>query len=184
MVVQTHPMSIAEFDEFVELPQNADRLFEYIGGQVSEVPSNPTSSKYASRISGFIFMYLQQNDIGHLTGEHGGYMVSGERYAPDVAFISYETQPKLAEKGYNPRPPDLAIEVISDPDNPREQEDLRTKISHYLAAGTVVWVFNPERHQVEVHEPGLPLRFVDENGSLDGGDILPGFALKVASIFK
>ncbi len=35
MVVQTRPISVEEFDDFVDLPQNADRLFEYIGGQVS-----------------------------------------------------------------------------------------------------------------------------------------------------
>ena len=89
MVLPDHiRYSLVEFEAFIDLPENAERFFEFIGGEILEVPSNTYSSKIASRISGFIFMYLLQNDIGHLTGEQGGYMVFGERYAPDVAFIS------------------------------------------------------------------------------------------------
>ncbi|MCK6576844.1 MAG: Uma2 family endonuclease [Anaerolineae bacterium] len=104
------PMAEEAFDRFVELPENRDRLFEFIGGEILEVPSNPTSSNIGSTILGELYVYLKQNDIGYVTGEAGGYRVSGERYAPDVAFIRYEKGP-LATSGYHPLPPDLAVEV-------------------------------------------------------------------------
>src|SRR5262245_55195062 len=102
MTVQEHFYTVAEFDEFVQLPENDDKLFEYIGGEIIEVPSNLSSSIISQRISGEIYIYLKQNDIGHLSGEGGGYQVSGERYAPDVAFMSYDTQQEVATTGYNP----------------------------------------------------------------------------------
>src|SRR5262245_14237609 len=104
-------VSIEEFDRFVELPENADKLFEYIGGEIVEVPSNPYAYKISSLFIIEFGIYLRTNEIGHVTGEAGGYMVAGEKYAPDAAFISYDRQPQLAQSGYNPNAPDLAVEV-------------------------------------------------------------------------
>lgn len=179
----TKRMTATEFDAFALRPDNSGRVLEYIGGEVIEVPSNPYVSKIAARIITLIGMFLLQNDIGHLTGEAGGYQVSGERYAPDVAFISYQKQPELARKGYNPNPPDLAVEVISDPDNSEEQTQLRLKLTSYLAAGVLVWIVNPHTRVVEVHQAGQPPRVIDENGTLDGGEVLPGCQLAVRDIF-
>ncbi|MDQ7024922.1 MAG: Uma2 family endonuclease [Anaerolineae bacterium] len=131
----------------------------------------------------YINVYLFKHDIGHAAGEGGGYIVSGERYAPDVAFISYEKQPELAKSGYNPNPPDLAVEVISS-DSKAENERMTIKLSNYLAAGIVVWVVRPEKKMIEVHQPNTPVRMVHENNTLDGGDVLPSLAIKVSDIFK
>ncbi len=173
-------MTVEEFDRFVMQPENAERLYEYIGGEIVLSPSNPYGSQIASRINGFIFIYLTENPIGHLTGEAGGYVVSGERYAPDVAFISKEKQRQLVRQGYNPNPPDLAVEVISPSDN---LNSLRIKLSNYLAAGTVVWVVEPEKQVVEIHAPGQPAQVIGRDGKLSGGEVLPGFELTVSAIF-
>lgn len=175
-------VTLAEFEQFINLPENADKLFEYVGGEIVEVPSNPLSSKLAILVAGAFLNYLQHNDIGHVTGEAGGYRVFGERYAPDVAFISYARQPQLPyDQQYNPNPPELAVEVISPSDSP---EALRIKIANYLAAGTIVWVFNRVARNVEVYAPGQPVRIVELDGILDGGDVLPGFRLAVKDIFR
>ncbi len=173
---------VDEFDHFVQLPENADRLFEFVGGEIVEVPSNPYASKISQIISGEIYLYLKSNNLGHLTGEAGGYMVSGERYAPDVAFISRIKQPRLVSEGYNPNPPDLAVEVDI-PSTYSTQRNLFTKTVNYLAAGTVVWIVLPERKEVEVFVPGQPKRTLVINDVLDGGDVLPGFQLAVKDIF-
>lgn len=176
-------MTVEEFDQFAQLPENADKLLEYVGGEVIEVPSNPYASKIAMIIAVAIGMYLSKKDIGHLTGEAGGYMVSGERYAPDVAFISKQKQPELVKEGYNPNPPDLAVEVDF-PSSLHSQRDLRTKVVNYLAAGTVLWVVLPEVKEVEVYVPGQPQKTLKVGDTLDGGEVLPGFKLAVADIFR
>lgn len=183
MAVELQRMTVEAFEQFTELPENAERLFEYIGGEVYEVPSNPYVSMIASRISMFIGMYLLENDIGYVTGEAGGYRVAGERYAPDVAFIAKSKQPELARHGYNPNPPDLAVEVISDASNHEELANLRVKITNYLAEGVVVWVVDPDRRTVEVHQAGRAVQVVGEGGAVSGGDVLPGFQLDVQAVF-
>jgi len=172
MTLQERYYTVAEFDDFVLLPENEDKLWEFIGGEMVEVPSNPFVSKIAGLILTYINIYLFEHDVGHATGEAGGYEVSGERYALDVAFISYEKQPELVKEGYNPNRPDLAVEVVSS-DSKAENEKLTIKLGNYLAAGTVVWIVRPEKKYVEVHQSGLPVHTVHVQGTLDGGHVLP-----------
>jgi Uma2 family endonuclease len=184
MVSQLKPRyTLADFEAFIGLPEHADQVFEYIGEDIVEVPSNPFVSKIAGLILTALNLFLRTHDLGHVTGEAGGYRVNGERYAPDVAFISYVRQPELAHSGYNPNPPELAVEVISDLDNHEEQANLRRKLANYLAVETLVWVVNPFDRYVEVYQFGKPVKVVDENGTLDGGDVLPGLVLPVQDIF-
>lgn len=182
MALQISHMTVEEFDIFAELPQNRDKMLEYIGGEVVEVPSNPAASRFSQIVAGEMYIYLKSNPIGHLTGEAGGYMVSGERYAPDVAYISKAKQPDLAQRGYNPLPPDLAVEVDF-PSTYESQRELRTKIVNYLAAGTVVWLVLSETKEVEVYVLGQPRKLLTLDNTLDGDDVLPGFKLAVKTIF-
>lgn len=181
MVVNMQQLTVEAFDEFVNLPENADKRLEFIGGEVVELPFNAYVSEIACNIAFFIKLHLFQNNLkGHVTAEGGGYKVTGERYAPDVAYLSAERQAELDKKGYNSVAPELAVEVISPSD---QEKTLRQKISGYLAAGTTVWVVDPEEKTVEVYVPGQPVKVFDENATLDGGDVLPGFSLPVKKIF-
>lgn len=172
-----------EFDSFIEQPENAERLWELIAGEIFEVPSNPYVSAIAAKIIVLIGIYLLKHKLGHLTGEAGGYMVAGERYAPDVAFIAYEKQPKLVKNGYNPNPPDLAVEVISS-DSSDERDKLRIKITNYLSVGTLVWVVKPENKLIEVHQSGQAVKIFREQDTIDGGDVLPNFLMNVKDVFE
>lgn len=183
MVVQTKRMTVEAFEAFVQRPENVVRDFEFIGGEIYEAPSNPFASQISSIVLGEMYIFLKGKDLGHVTGEAGGYMVAGERYAPDVVFISKARQPDLVRKGYNPLPPDLAVEVISDHENAEERDKLRIKITNYLSAGVVVWVFNPFSKYAEVHQPGAPAQIITADGTLDGGDVLPGFKLELRDVF-
>jgi hypothetical protein len=40
MVTSIKRMTVVEFDEWVNLPEQADQLYEFIGGEIVEVPSN------------------------------------------------------------------------------------------------------------------------------------------------
>ncbi len=181
MAVQTQRMTVEEFDEFVGRPEHADKLFEYIGGEVVEVVSSQRSSAIAYNVGFFIKLHLRTHNIaGLVTGADGGYEVAGERYIPDVAFVSAARQAEPSEHAYSPIPPDLAVEVLSPSNTPHE---MRLKVVNYLAAGTTVWIVDPDRQLVEVYAPGHPGNTVRLDGTLDGGDVLPGFRLPVQDIF-
>lgn len=180
MVAHTRQYTAEEFDQLVELPENAARRLEYIGGEIVEVVSNNYSSVIASTINFFIQLYLREKEIaGYVTGADGGYIVSGERYIPDMAFISSARQPEPSRAAYNPNPPDLAVEVLSPGNDPGV---IRFKIYNYLKAGTVVWVVDPEKKLVEVYAAD-DAKKIGIDGALDGGAVLPGFTLAVKDIF-
>lgn len=178
----TARITAEDFDVLVQLPENADKLLELIGGEIVEVPSNPYASKISSRFNRFVGTFVDDNDLGHVTGEAGGYMVAGERYAPDVAYISKERQPELARQGYNPNPPDLAVEVDF-PSTYESQRRLRIKIFNYLMAGTVVWAVFPDTQTVEIYVPGQFVKILGISDVIEGEPVLPGFRLAVKEIF-
>ncbi len=182
MTLHTPTMTVEQFDQWVEREDNADHLFEFIGGEVYEVPSNAYASHFSQIIAGELYIYLRGLDLAHLTGEAGGYMVSGERYAPDAGVIFKAKQPVLAKSGYNPNPPDLAVEVDF-PSTYQTQKALRTKIVNYLAAGTIVWLVSPESQTVSVYAPGQPARILTIEDSLDGNPLLAWFMLALKTIF-
>jgi Uma2 family endonuclease len=78
--------------------------------------------------------------------------------------------------------PDLCIEVISPNDN---YIDVEEKVEGYLIDGVrLVWVFNPRKTTITVYGPGLDdIKRFRADSTLDGGDVLPGFALLVKSVF-
>jgi len=185
MGLQTQYMTAEQFDEFIQRPDLGDAIYEMIGGEIVEVPSNTFVSDIASNIIAFLKNYVRAAGfIGYVSGEAGGYWIGGERFAPDVAYISKARQPELAQHGYNPNPPELAVEVISDENNAEEQRNLTRKLGSYLAVGTVVWIVYPFSKLVDVHVPGQATRTLGLDDTLDGGEVLPGFTLAVKDIFE
>lgn len=172
-------MTVEEFDEWVLLPENAGRDFEYIGGKIVEVVSNNYSSQIGAFMCGMIIAHNRKHKQGWVTGADGGYKVAGERYMPDVGYISRERQPQRSRASYNPLPPDLAVEVLS-PHN----EDMPIKIENYLKAGTTVWLVDPDQQTVEIYAPNEAVKKLGIEDTLEGGRVLEGFRLAVREIFE
>ena len=132
----------------------------------------------------YIGNFVDEHDLGHVTGEAGGYKIGfGERYAPDVAYVSKDRQAELNTSGYNDVPPNLAVEVEYPTDLASEKR-LRYKVTNYLNVGTTVWVVYPETKTVEIYVPGQSVQFLSENDTLTGGDVLKGFSVPLREVFK
>ncbi len=181
MAVTTQPMTAEQFERLALQPENAERRLEFVGGEIVEVVSNNYSSMVAARILIKLGTFLENAHLeGYVTGADGGYCVGDERYIPDVAFVSKSRQPAPSRDAYNAIAPDLAVEVLSPSDQP---DVLRLKLANYLAAGTVVWVVNPDNNTVEVYTPGQRAYRLGPADTLTGSDLLPGFALPVKDVF-
>ncbi len=181
MIVHEKPITPAAFERLAALPENRERRMEYIGGEAVEMVSNNYASQVAMVIGAFLTLFALQNKLGWVTGADGGYVVSGERYMPDVAFISRQRQPEPCHDAWNPNAPDLAVEVFSPTDDHRL---LLVKVSNYLAAGTTVWVVYPDQKEVHVHRPGKGAEVLASAGTLSGDALLPDFTLPVKDIFE
>lgn len=176
-------LSIADYADFCALPENAGRIFELVDGEPieKEMPSF-IPSQISIFIAYFIMGYLQKNPIGYVTGEQGGYRLDDHTLLiPDVGYISKARLTTMPEREV-PIHPDLAVEVKSPTDGKRQ---LRQKAERYLASGTrMVWLVFPDEQLVEVYTPESDVREVGIEGILQGGDVLPDFALAVKACFQ
>lgn len=179
MVVQQKRYTLAEYQAFAELPENKNRLFELIDGEILEKVASFTPSKIAMRIGRFFGNFT--DDIGYVTGADGTYVLSETHsFMPDVGYISKASLPQEPEREVYGAP-DLAVEVKSPTDSKRE---LRLKAEDYLRFGAkMVWLVFPEERRVEVYELDQDVLELGIDDTLDGGDVLPGFSLRVSEIF-
>lgn len=101
--------------------------------------------------------------------------------APDVSFVTYEHFNQMPAWKPGDTPHDLAIEVLSPRNRPKE---IAQKVAEYLARGTrLVWIVDPTTETVAVYAPdALPYR-LGVGEVLDGADVLPGFRIPVKQIF-
>lgn len=101
---------------------------------------------------------------------------------PDISFVRADRVPPIdAQSGFVAMAPDLAVEIVS-PSN--SAGEIARKVRIYLAAGVrLVWIVDPVSRTVAVHHPDRTGRILIEGETLDGEDVVPGFALPVAEVF-
>ena len=126
---------------------------------------------------------MRQHSLGVVVSGEAGFIVGEDTVrAADVAFISKDKIPQAGlPQRFGEIPPDLVAEILSPSDTfPSVSE----KLQEWLLAGVrVVWVIDPQTRQVSVHRAGQPVRILNENDTLSGEEVLPGFACKVSEIF-
>ncbi|MCC7208543.1 MAG: Uma2 family endonuclease [Anaerolineae bacterium] len=182
MAIRDRAMTSAEFLEYAALPENADRILELIDGEIVEKMVGYKSSRAAADILTALNTFVSKRRLGGVTGADGAYRMSDhEVFLPDVAFISSERLPE-EPTGLVPVPPDLAVEVKSPSERKR---DLFRKAERYLATGTrLVWLIFPDEQTAEEYTPDEDLKTIHFDGTLSGGDVLPGFSLKLRRVFR
>jgi Uma2 family endonuclease len=171
--------SIAAFEEmYLGTP------FELVNGEVRRVsPSDLQASAIAVRMASKLLVFVEENQLGLVTGADGGYTLDDENMrAPDAAFISVERlRQQLDPAKFGAVAPDLAVEVMSPHDLASE---IQQKVALYMVRGVrLVWVIYPDTRQVVVHYPDGTARTRNESDMLDGESVLPGFSITVSSIF-
>ncbi len=180
--------TVADMDWLAQLPEYADRHFELIEGELREMaPVGEWHGSVAINLIFYLKAYVDRQGVGRLTTETGYYALDDDEtlLAPDIAFRKLDTMTNPPVRGWVEQMPDLAVEIKS----PRDTfAHMRRKAELYLRRGTqIVWLVYPERRGVDVcalDEAGaIVLDFIDETGSLSGGDALPGFVLELRRLF-
>ena len=101
---------------------------------------------------------------------------------PDVSWTAPEDRVE-AERGKKvPQdPPTLAVEVVSE-SNTAAEIDL--KLREYFKSGCrLAWVLYPKTRTLRVHASPDDYRELTEDDTLDGGEVLPGFSVRVGDLF-
>jgi Uma2 family endonuclease len=77
----------------------------------------------------------------------------------------------------------LAVEVLS-PTNTKSE--IKQKLKEYFESGTrLAWIIDPATRSIAIYECASdePAQVLHESDQLDGGNVLPGFAMSIAELF-
>ncbi|MBW3597183.1 MAG: Uma2 family endonuclease, partial [Planctomycetes bacterium] len=76
--------------------------------------------------------------------------------------------------------PDLAVEILSEGNTAAE---IALKLDEYRRAGVALtWVIDPEARTAAVYTLDGRTESFDEDGVLDGADVLPGFQMSLKKL--
>lgn len=185
MVSAHSQTTLAIAEDLYQLPDNA--RVELIRGELIEMLPASFDHAWISQRIGRALGNFAEPDLGAVLGSSAGFILERDPdtfLEPDVSFVRAERIPSDAlRKRFPELAPDLVVEVLS----PSERMvDVAKKVEIYLATGVqVVWVVDPQRKIVRVHTSGRTARVLRASVGdiLDGGEVLPGFALPLTDIF-
>ena len=174
--------TIEEFKAFLARPENADKLFELIHGEIVQKMPTLIHSWIVGILTHALINFLLNNPIGWALPE-ARYSIPDDDEndrIPDLSFITTDKGP-LTNQSPAPFMPDLAIEVQS----PNQfQRLLRDKAAYYLLNGTrLVWLIYTDNPRVDLLKPGQPTRTLGMDDTLEGENVLPGFEIAVKALF-
>lgn len=172
--------------------------YELVEGRLVRMPPSAGGHGKASlKLGALLLAFVEAHELGHVLGAETGFIISradepDTLLAPDIAFVRADRAPAEDSAEWNTFwrvVPDLVVEVVSPSQYGPEMAE---KARRWIGAGTrAVWIVWPERRQVDVYTAAAgpdgenpAVTRLTEGGMLDGGDVLPGFGVPVASIFS
>ena len=172
-------------EDLLHMPQDGFR-YELVRGEMRKMaPAGHVHGRVAMKLSAALFQHVEAHRLGVVYAAETGFLLSRDPdtvLAPDVAFVS---QARIEEAGdvdgYWPGAPDLAVEVVSPSDRYR---DVEQKALDWLDAGAaMVLLIDPRRHVVSAYRSRSDIVVMTEGDALNGGDVVPGWAIPIEDLF-
>lgn len=157
------------------------RLCELIDGVLVEKAMGFYESRLAAVLVHLIETFLEENPLGIVLEGGGMIRVRPEQVRlPDVSFLSWDHFPdKLlpADEQILNVPPDLAVEILSPSNTPKEMERKRRE---YFAAGCkLYWEMDPAANLLKAYTSVKRFKELGEEDIVSGGNVLSGFKLSM-----
>lgn len=177
------PGALMTADELFELPDDG-MFYELSRGRlICMPPAGPISSIVAAKVLVPLAGFVDEHGLGVYGVSEGGFKLASDPdivRAPDVWFVRADRVPPGPPRTFWAVAPDLAIEVLSPSDR---FSQVMLKVREYLDAGVrLISVIDPEARTATVFRPGQRERVIDEDGVLDGEDVLPGFTIALSNV--
>lgn len=168
------------------LAMPGDARFELVEGRL--VPMPPTSDDHGRATSALhieIGYFVRANSLGECWAAETGFLLARNPdtvLAPDFSFITKERLSyERTGRGYVPIAPDLVVETRSPSDRLTEMRD---KIARWLSFGVrMALLLDPIQKTLTVYTPDREPVMLTPDGTLTGGDVLPGFTLPLRRLF-
>jgi Uma2 family endonuclease len=170
--------------DLLRINESKEGLCELIDGVLVEKAMGYWEGSVGLRIGRLLMEFVEATGKGIVTGANSEHRLRrGLVRLPDASFVSWDQLPNLEvpEESVPDLYPDLAVEVISKGNTPKE---MRRKRHEYFRAGCrLVWIVYPKTKTIAVYTSPTDFTTLDINDTLDGGDVLPGFKVPVRTIF-
>jgi Uma2 family endonuclease len=184
MIVRPHAplLTVAEYKN---LPETGPR-YQLIEGDLYMAPApNRFHQDISRNLQGALDRYLETNPIGILyNAPFDVYLTNIDVFQPDLIVVLNQNRFILIDAGAE-GPPDFVVEILS----PKTwQLDLVNKKRVYARLGVKeLWIIDPEVSTVAVYRfeqnPADPVHVWTE-ADIATTPLLPGFSIRVASIFR
>ncbi|MBA4065132.1 MAG: Uma2 family endonuclease [Isosphaera sp.] len=181
------PGTATEADQLRLLDGEPKRLVELVDGILVEKPMGQREGFVAASLIALLWTHVRAHRLGVVGAPDTLLRLApGTQRLPDVSFTAWANLPSADAhlQRVGRYAPDLAVEILSPTNRPAEIDRKRRE---YFAAGTkLVWEVDPEDRTVAVYaDPRRPdlMTLLRETDTLDGGTVLPGFALPLAELF-
>ncbi len=161
------------------------RLYELVDGTLVEKGMGFQESLLAAALIGFLRAFVIPRNLGVVSAPDGSIrLFPGLVRIPDVSFASWDRFPdgKVPEEPIPDLAPDLAIEVLS---KSNTRPEMKRKRGEYFAVGVrLVWEVDRKQRTISVYTPDGSVTVLKGTQKLKGGDVLPGFSLKLTDLFS
>jgi len=180
------PPGTATEEDVLEVRRRTGRLCELVDGVLVEKTMGYYESILAIELGYHLRDYLQRNPVGVVAGPDGMLKILPPQVRiPDVSFVRWEKFPEGRPSRRDPIPtlaPDLGVEILSEANT---EEEMERKLREYFEGGSrLVWYIDPDTRSARVYTSPDQFANVSEDGILDGGDVLPGFQLRLRELFE
>jgi len=186
MLKQKTEITCEQFEEMCLRGELRDQKCELIDGEIIFLaPGGFEHSGVTGNAYFQLRLFVESRGLGRVfTNEFGIHtrLRPARTRGMDVAFISYQRVPKgKLPTGFARVPPELIVEVLGEDFG---WADMKVKIAEYQEMGVdMVWVADPARRTVTQFPLGLAPVEIGPDERIDGGKILPGFAIPIARFF-
>lgn len=158
---------------------------ELIDGIIVEKQMGWYESLVASVLIQILGAFVHERRLGIvLPGDAALRLFPQQARAPDVSFISKRSLSVYKPSPSKPIPvliPDLAVEVLSKSNTPKEIE---LKLQQYFTSGVqLAWVIDPKRRIATIHTSQAQRKTIELDGVFDGGKVVPGFRVTLRELF-
>ncbi|MBX2892476.1 MAG: Uma2 family endonuclease [Saprospiraceae bacterium] len=179
-------MTDEQFYQFCML--NPDLRIERTPDKIIEImpPTNSETGKQNFTLSGEIYIWHKKNKLGEGFDSSTGFKLpNGAERSPDAAWISSERWnaiPKDKRQRFAPIAPDFVAEIRSSDQSLNHSKD---KMEEYIECGCqLAWLIDPKSRKTWVYQSNGDIHTIPFEEPLSGGDVMPGFEVRMADIFE
>jgi Uma2 family endonuclease len=174
-------------EEMYQAPKDGQN-YERVDGEMRVGPGGARHSAVTVNVATRLWSFVKPRKLGYVLGSRVGFRWPGRHTdrpdnvrSPDATFTSVGRFPdERLPEGFSELAPDLAVEVLHPDDRGR---DVLEKVGEYLDVGTrLVWVIDNEKRTAVVYRSLTDVRVLGEADTLDGEDVVRGFACPLRDV--